>query len=183
MADVAATTAVPAGSAVTIQLSGSLPAYYTDDIFKENLANQLRTVGLDVDVITISSGYGVISREYTGSVQVRTAVPGKVSGLAGLVTSAAENAGSYTPTVTIPSIGQAEQPALPGGVLDTAANDVLGLFHNLTDALGTAAKGIAKTPEEAASVSKLLIVGLVVLVALVAFGPNLRGVGSNIRVG
>lgn len=181
--EIAATTAVPAGSRVTIQFSGAIPVYLPDNVFKESFANQLRLVGLDIESITLASNYGLTSRDYSGVVVVRTGVPGKISGLAGLVTSAAENAGSYTPTVTIAELGQSDQPAIVPSTVDNAINDLAGLFHKLTGALGTAAEGVAKTPGEVATVSKLLIVGVVVLVAFVAFGPNLRGVGSNIRVG
>ena len=180
--DIAAATAVPAGSRVTAQFSGTVPVYLTDSTFRENFANQLRTLGLDVESVTIDSQYGIGTRDYRAVVVFRTAIPGKVSGYLGYVTSAAENAGSYTPTVTIPDIGESEQPPLSPSALDQIFGTSGQLLKDVAEALGTASKGIAKTPEEVAGLSKLVIVGLVVLVALVAFGPNLRGIGSNIRI-
>lgn len=172
----AATTAVPAGSRVTLELAGSVPVWLTDAAFRESFGNQLRMQGLNVETISISSGYGVSSRDYVATVIVSTLTPSKVSAVAAQVLSAAEGAGSYTPQVTVPSVGQASQPALPKGAVDGAIGDVV-------DAVTTALKNIADAPKDVVNVGKLVVIGIVVIAVVVAFGPNLRGIGRNVSIG
>jgi len=167
-----ATTSLLPGQRVTVEIGGSLPVYLTDSIFRERLTNQLQMSGLNVERITIESGYGVVSRDYRAVAIVTTLTQSRVYGVIGQVTSAVEGAGSYSPTVTVPAIGQAPQVAPAPGPIATAAGRVL-------DALGTAAEGIAETPGALFSTTKLVVVGIVVIAALVAFGPNLRGIARR----
>lgn len=170
----AATTAIPAGSRVTVELSGALPSYLPDSIFREDFGNQLRMQGLNVETLTISSGYGLTSRDYKATAVLTTLAPNKVSGVLALVTSAAENARSYTPNVTMPSVGMAEQPNVQQGTITKTIDDII-------TALGTAAKGVADAPDQLFSTTKLIVIGIVVIAAVVAFGPNLRGIGRAVR--
>jgi len=172
--DVVATTAIVAGSRVSLEISGALPVYLPDATFREALANQMRMAGFNVETLSISSAYGFTSRDYTGKAVITTLAPSRVSSVIALMSSAAENAGSYTPNVSVPSVGQAAQPELDRGVIGQTVED-------LFTSIGVAAKGVAGAPEQLFSTTKLIIVGIVVLGALIAFGPNLRGIGRAVR--
>lgn len=172
----AATHALPAGSRLTAEMTGSLPVYLPDAIFRESLTNQIRMQALNVETITIESAYGLTSRDYHGRVIVTTLAPSNVSSVTAAITTAAERAGSYSPRVTVPSAGQTTQPAVAPSVIEKTIADII-------EGVGTAAKGIAEAPDQLFTTSKLIIVGIVVIVALVAIGPNLRGIGSNVRIG
>lgn len=170
MAGALATTAIVPGQRLTIEIGGSIPVYLPDSAFREDLTNQLRMQGLDVERVDVTSSYGFTSRDYKAIVVAQTLAPSKVSSVIAQAATAAENAGSYSPTATIPSIGQAAQADIKKNIVEQTVGDLL-------EAIGVAGKNVAKAPEEFFSTTKLIVIGLVVIAGFIALGPNLRGLG------
>lgn len=170
MAGTSSTHAIPAGSRVVVELSGSVGAFKTDANFKQVLIQQLQMQALNVESVVLTSTYGLGEREYKAQVTVVTMAPNNVSSLIAAVATAAEGAGSYTPAVSIPSIGQAAQP-----------NVSPGLTGGLIDAVGDAAEGISDVPRALFTGINVIVVGLVVIVAIIAFGPNVKDVARAVR--
>ncbi len=168
-----ATQAVPAGATVAIKMAGSLPVYLYDAAFKERLQIQMEMQGFTVDTLAIDSNAGLITRDWTGTAQARFAARSSVDGIVSAVRTAAENAGSYSPTATIPAYGQVDQLELPGGTLD----HVLG---STASGLGAALEGLGQIPKAVANLPVILVIGIVALVALVAFGPNVKHIARAV---
>jgi hypothetical protein len=144
------------------------------------LIQQFEMQGFRVAVLTVTTlgileqvvSVGISVREYRARVELRPYATMMPDRIVAAVRDAAEGSGSYTPAVSIPSLGQSAQPDLqsPSGALGAAVSAV-------QDALG----GIGALPREVATVSKLLIVGVVVLVGFVAFGPNVQSIARAAR--
>jgi hypothetical protein len=170
MAGTSATHAITPGARVTVELSGAMGTGYRDEVFKTNLVVYLQMQGLNVESVLVTSEYGIGARAYKAQVIVRTQAPSNVSSLIAAVSTAAEQAGSYTPAVSIPSMGQAPQP-----------NVKPGLTGSLIDSVGDAVEGISDVPRALFSGINVIVVGLVVIVAVIAFGPNVKDVARAVR--
>lgn len=170
MSGTSATHAITPGARVTVELSGDVGAFTPDANFRSALILQLQMQGFNVESVLVTSDYGLGSRSYKAQVTLRTQAPINVSGLIAAVASAAEQAGSYTPAVSIPSIGQAPQP-----------NVKPGLTGSLIDSVGDAVEGISDVPRALFSGINVIVVGLVVIVAVIAFGPNVKDVARAVR--
>ncbi len=171
------TQRVPTGAHIALEASGSVPVYYPDSVLRENLNKQLLMMGLVVETLTVTSGYGIATRNYVASMTVRVQAATNVAAVVGIVRDALEGAGSYTPTVTVPSIGEPEQPKLPTGGIGTAVEKTL---EELIAGVGTAGKGLAESPSRLFTGINVLAIGLVVIVALVAFGPNVKSLAGAV---
>lgn len=169
------TIAIAAGSLVTMEISGAYGRTRNEATFREALAQQLVMCGLAVKSITIQTG-GVIENiiggnilqtpyKVTATVQTMAAYT-RLSNLLGLVGQAVENAGSYTPTISVPAIDNVSQPAPQVNA---------GL-------LGELAEGLVQAPARLFTSVNLVVVGLVVVVALVAFGPNIKSIAGRARL-
>ena len=160
MAYVAVTTAtqkVTAGARLTIQVAGELPPWLSDGVFKERLTLQLEMAGFDVDTIEMSSSYGMTSRGWKGTIAARFNAITNVSNIIANVRGAAERAGSYRPTATIPSYGQPDQPDPKNTLPDLLSKP----FQTIN----------------------LVVIGIVVLVGFLAFGPNVGKIAGAVRGG
>jgi hypothetical protein len=165
---------VNAGGRVTAEIAGSLPSYVSDAVFRESLTQQLTMAGFVVETIKIQSGYGVASRDYKATVTMRTLAGMQTSNLIGMVRDACEGARSYTPQVTIPSIGQPSQSGPDAGVIGKTLEQIIG-------GVGGVAEGLGKAPDNLFRGINVLAIGLVVIVGLVAFGPNIKSVARAAR--
>jgi hypothetical protein len=158
-------SSITANSRVTVQAAGTIAVILTDSIFRERVTQQLQMAGYIPETMKIDSGYGVIERDFTMTITLRTQAPTTVSNLVGSMASALEKAGSYSPLITIPSIGQPAQTRMPGAI--DAIADTVG------SSLGNLAETASEVPGRLLGSVNLVIVGIVVLGALIAFGPNI----------
>lgn len=182
MATPAVARYVNAGGLVTCEASGSLPVYISDSVFREDLTQQLTMMGFKVETLAITSGYGFSSRDYKVEIKVRTRAATLVSNISGLIYDALEGARSYSPQVTITHaetqsgdvIRETSQPTPAPSQIETTINDLLA-------GLGSAGKGLGETPDKLFKGINLIVIGLVVIVGLVAFGPNIRDIAKVAR--
>lgn len=168
-----ATQAIPAGATATVKVAGSLPVYLDDATFKNNWQIQLEMQGFTIDTIAVQGNYGVISRDWAGSFVGRYAARSSVDGIVAATKTAAENAGSFGTTATIPSYGQPDQPTLGADAFSNVANSLGQGLSGLFEGIGSTAKAIPQIPI-------LLIGGIVILGALIAFGPSFKGTGKAV---
>lgn len=174
------TTGAPAASTIApgvifrVELSGAIPSYVPTNIFREKLIQQLQLRGLDVDRIEVTGGYGITSRDYSAVCWVKTHVRMDARAVISTVKSAAEGAGSYTPTASIPDVGMIAQPTIAPGPIDALANALVTVGQSV----GTAAKNVAEAPKDLKDVILWVSLGIVVIVGLVAFGPNIGGIAK-----
>lgn len=163
-------TALVPGSRLTIEVTGSVAVIRTDSIFREAIVQQLTMIGLIPETVKITSGYGLIERDYKAVITLRTQAPTSTVSVIGNVSSALEKAGSYSPLITIPSIGQ------PGQAIDSGAIDKI--VNTVGQATGTLVKTASELPDRALGSVNLIIVGIVILGAFIAFGPNIGGIAK-----
>jgi hypothetical protein len=175
--------AITPGARVSAEVAGSFNSFTNSaNTFRGKFKLQLQMLGLDVERIDIEVG-GAVERiitlqmwteeDYKASLLIKTNAPMNDTSLVATIMSAAEQAGGLSGTaVTLTNRGQVGQP-LPSsdpGILGTAIRSV-----------GEALEGVAKVPEAVAKLPTYLIVGLVVIVALVAFGPNVKAIARAAR--
>jgi hypothetical protein len=175
---------LPADRAVQVHLAGALSLFRTAAVFREGLIQQLTMRGYRPDAVSVDT-LGVLehltsanlsTRDYRASLTIRPYASTLAQTVIGDVQSAAEGAGSYTPTVTIPSLGHVDQPPIVTDG-DTWLGAIVG---GVSRGVGAAAEGIGRLPGEVPRTAMLLIVGIVVLVGFVAFSPLGAGVARRI---
>ena len=162
------------GTRVDLSISGALPIYLPDNVFRESLTNELLMQGLTPITVSVRSAYGLTSRDYTASVSVKPLAQSRVSAIVGQVRSALERAGSYSPVITVPAIGDPAQQAVTPSVVESAVNQII-------NAVGTATQNVADAPKDLFRGINVLAIGIVVIVALVAFGPNVKAIARSAR--
>jgi hypothetical protein len=162
MAGTLAVVMVAPGAPVNVELSGSLPGYFPVSIFRDNLVDYLTMRGFRTITAEASSGYGVISHDFTARLTIASLAQMKAADMRGQVKSAAEDAGATQAVVSIPSIGEKAQPTIAPGAID----DLVG--------------GLARVPGNLFSSINLVVIGLVVIVGLVAFGPNVKSIARRV---
>ena len=165
------TTGVAPDTRITFEVAGSLPVYLLTSIFRERLTQQLTMQGFRVERVDVETGYGLSARDYKATVVLVTlAAVLNVNTLSGRVATAAEDAGSYTPVVTIPAIGQAAQ-----------ANPSRNVVDDVTDALGAVVRGAGAAVEGAGTSIKWLPILIVGVLVVIAFSPNVRSIARAAR--
>jgi hypothetical protein len=165
------TTGVGPDTRITFEVAGSIPVYLTTGVFKERLILQLTTQGFKVERVDVQTGYGLSARDYKATVVLVTlAAVLNINTLTGRVATAAEDSGSYTPTVTVPSIGQSTQADPSRNVVD-----------DVTDALGAIVRGAGAAVEGAGTSIKWLPLLVVGVLLVVAFSPNVRSIARAAR--
>lgn len=162
------------GTRVDLSISGSLPTYLPDGIFRERLIDQVTMQGLRVLNLTISSGYGLTSRDYTAALAAAPLAQSHVATIVGQVRTALEYAGSYSPVITVPAVGEPEQPKITPSMIESAVTTVI-------NATAKAAENVADSPKDFFRGVNVIVIGIVVLAALVAFGPNIKDVARAAR--
>jgi hypothetical protein len=177
MAVTSSTTYVAPNVDITLEVGGSYASYLVESIFRERFAQQLITQGFRVMRVTVEAGYGVISKDYRAEVVIRSLAQQKLNDIVSRVATAAEKAGSYTPTVSVPAVGESPQASAPKGLPD----DIVDALGAIVRGAGTAVEGAGSTVAALPRVTTLLLVGIVVVVALVAFGPNVPSVARAAR--
>lgn len=163
-------TAIGAGQRVTVNARGTVAVIRTDSIFREAITQQLTMAGYIPETVKLTSGYGLIERDYVAVITFRTQATTTTPALVGAVASALEKAGSYSPLITIPSFGQPAQSQEPGA-MDAIAGQ-------LGSTLGDLAETAGKAPGQLLGSVNLIIVGIVILGAFIAFGPNIGGIAK-----
>lgn len=169
---------VPAGAIFTARLAGSIPTYLTAAVYKNNLQVQLLMQGISVDALTVDTNTGVITHDYTGTLRGYYSAKTSVDGIVSMVRTAAENAGSYAPTASVISYGQADQPTLPNSAFDDVGNSIVDAVSGLFKGLGGLFRGVGASAEEVPKLPYLLVGGIVLLGAFIAFGPTFKGAGK-----
>lgn len=169
------------GQWVTLSVAGSFQTVTNSPAtFEEKFRLNLIAMGFDTPSIDLTVKGGLdkliggdwISEPYTAIVKVRLGVPSITrANLTGYVVAAAEKAGSYTPGVSVVSAGESSQPDL---------KQEAGLLGDLLAGLGSLAKAPGNILEEVPGFSYTLVIGIVIIVGLIAFGPNLKGVGGRL---
>ena len=160
--NIAATVMIAPGAPTNVELAGALPSYLPGAIFRESLKGQLTVRGFRLVTADVTTGYGVISHDYQARLTIAALAQMKAAEMRGQVEDAAISAGSYDPTCTITSIGETAQPKLEPGAID----DLLG--------------GLARAPGNLFGSVNLIVIGLVVIVGLVAFGPNIKDIARRV---
>ena len=162
MADTRAIVMVAPGAPVNVELAGAVPVFYTAAVFRSNLITQLTMRGFRTITAEVNTGYGLASKDYTAKLTLAALAQMKVAEMRGQVASAAEDAGSYSATVSVPSIGELAQPELAPSIVDEGIGGLLKVPGNLFGSVN------------------LIVIGLVVIVGLVAFGPNVKDIARRV---
>jgi hypothetical protein len=170
-----ATTIAP-GTTIHISAAGTFRALlsHTDSTFRGALIDQLLMQGFDVLTVQLETDWGVWERSYTVTIAARPLGSTSTAAVLGQVRTALEQAGSESPTVTITSAGQPAQPAVLPGVIG-------GTLEDLISGVGTLGGNLADLPKDLTRTVNLVVIGLVALVAFVAFGPNVGSIARAIK--
>lgn len=165
------------GQRITVEVAGSISVWRTDAVFREALLQQILMQGFTPETVEINSGYGVSTKSYTARIVLSPLAQVKLATIIAGVARAAEGAGSYTPTVTVPAIGQAVQlPIASDGFVDA----VVGTATQVVKGAGHAVEGAGKTINALPSVATLLIIGVVILGVFVV-APNAKEFAKVLR--
>lgn len=176
--------AITPGARVTAEVAGTFNSLANSvNTFRSKIKLQLQLAGFDVEAVDVT-GEGLLEsvitlsvwteESYRARIVLRTNAPLNDNSLVSMIVNAVEGAGGFSGTaVTLVSRGQVPQSPIPAsdpGVIGTAIRSV-----------GTALEGVAEIPSAVAKLPTLLVVGLVVIVALVAFGPNVKALARAAR--
>jgi len=161
------------GTVIRFSVRAAIPSYLPTAIFRERFLRQLSMFPLTVKALAIEAGFGVTSRDYTADVTVTNlAFVAAASSLVGDVRSAAEAAGSYTPTISVPSIGEPAQAAIERSTVEGAVDRILGAVGTAAEGIAQVPKGVTDLPGQAQTAIIVVVVGIVALVGFIALSPT-----------
>jgi hypothetical protein len=172
---------------VTASVSGSFQTVTRNEsTFRSDWKLALMAQALDVQALDVTTrpylerllNLDIIEEPYTAVVRVKVLVQTNQTNLIAAIGTAATKAGSYEPAVTLTSLGQAPQAAIPP--IEGLLGSLLSGVSDVIEAVGATAKAAPKIVEEGARLPTLLVVGIVGIVALIAFGPSFKGLGGSV---